>query len=53
MSFDWFSRQEIFQKAKKRYSTENLLNIIPKTKSKLFNTKKKHYGINEFCFYSL
>ena len=32
MSYYWFSRQEILQKAKKRYSKINLLSIMHKTK---------------------
>ena len=31
MSYDWFNRQEILQKAKERHSKEKLKNIIYKT----------------------
>ena len=32
MSYYWFNRQEILQKAKERYSKEKLLSIISKIK---------------------
>ena len=32
MSYYWFNRQEILQKAKERYSKKKLLSIIHKTK---------------------
>ena len=32
MSYYWFNRQEILQKAKERYSREKVLSIIYKTK---------------------
>ena len=82
MSYYWFNRKEILQKAKERYSKEKatehylknkeeikkrsryLYKNLPKegkktrlksTKEKdtsiSFSTKKKHYKINEFCFY--
>ena len=81
MSYYWFNRKEILQKAKERYSKEkaaecylenkeaikekiDIKNCQKKRKTRLkrikekdiinwFNTKKKHYKINEFYFYSV
>ena len=41
-----FNRKEVLQKAKERYSKEKAQSIICKT-------KKQHYKINAFCFWSV
>ena len=50
MSYCWFNRQELLQKAKDRYhnggGTKKLLNIIARTE--MFETKKQEIGI-ETC----
>ena len=84
MSYYWFNRKEIWQKAKERYSKEKAAkyylenkeaikeksnnrykNLSKEKKDKIkeyqkkkdisnwFSAKKKHYKINEFCFYSV
>ena len=69
MSYYWFNRKEMLQKAKENYSKEKAaeyysqnkkqqrknqgINTKTCQKKKNTSTKKKLYKINMFCFYSI